>query len=291
MIEIMPEFKKNILKFGYGINYKYEGMLSHSFDRFYVLTKFELPKVEDLKLTIISYDSTCQYLEKTKSIQSYPTKYIRDMKNYCIKIVPYVDYYKKQIDYYNQMAYEIITNKLALILPTFPKQERQKRGTLTSLITGVVNLAYEGISSFLHYKRQKALNKAAQAMENKVDLQCNRVFHLEDSMVMYGIYNSDTSETLTDTVHRLHNQTTWNEKLFAGKIDDWYHWYLSEKGVGHYAINSLQFLTTAREKYVRMFERFINQLKMYAISFLLPSELSKVFQEVKIALQTTNRGL
>ena len=62
----MPELKKNILKFGYGINYKYEGMLSHSFDRFYVVTKFELSKVEDIKLTMISYDSTCQYLEKSK---------------------------------------------------------------------------------------------------------------------------------------------------------------------------------------------------------------------------------
>ena len=48
-IEIMLELKKNISKFGYGINYKYEGLLSHSFDRFYVVTKFELPKVEDLK--------------------------------------------------------------------------------------------------------------------------------------------------------------------------------------------------------------------------------------------------
>ena len=42
------ELKRNVLKFGYGINYKYEGTLSHSFDRFYVVTKFELPKVEDL---------------------------------------------------------------------------------------------------------------------------------------------------------------------------------------------------------------------------------------------------
>ena len=94
----MLELKKNILKFGYGINYKYEGMLSHSFDRFYVVTKFDLLKVEDSKLTMISSDSTCQYLEKAKSIQSYPTQYIRDMKNYWVKIAPYVDYYKKQID-------------------------------------------------------------------------------------------------------------------------------------------------------------------------------------------------
>ena len=83
MIEMMPELKKNILKFGYGINYQYDGMLSHSFDRFYVVTKFELTKVEDLKLTMIPYDSTCQYLEKAKS-----NPYITDMKNYCIKIAP-----------------------------------------------------------------------------------------------------------------------------------------------------------------------------------------------------------
>ena len=91
-------------------------------------------------------------MEKAKSIQSYPPQYIRDMKNYCIEIAPYVDYYKKQIDYYNWTAYELITNELALILPTFSKEERQKRDIITSLVTGFISLAYEGISSFLHYK-------------------------------------------------------------------------------------------------------------------------------------------
>ena len=76
---------------------------------------------------------------------------------------------------------------------------------ITSLITGFIGLAYEGISGFLHYKRQKALHKAVQAMESKVDIQCNKIFHLEDSMVLYGIYNSDTLEHLIDTVNRLHN--------------------------------------------------------------------------------------
>ena len=89
-------------------------------------------------------------------------------------------------------------------------------------------------------------------MENKVDLQCNSLSFGRFSGHA-GIYNSDTLKTLIDTVHRLHNQTSWNEKLSAGKIDDWYHWYLSEKGVGHYVINSLLFLTTAREKYVKMY--------------------------------------
>ena len=94
-----------------------------------------------------------------------------------------------------------------MILPTFTKKERQQRGILTSLITGFIGLAYEGISSFLHYKRQKDLHKAVYAMENKVDIQHNEIFNLEDSMVMYGIYNSDTLEDLINTVHRLHNIT------------------------------------------------------------------------------------
>ena len=39
-IKFNPELQKNILNFGYGINYKYEGMLVHSFDMFYIVTKF-----------------------------------------------------------------------------------------------------------------------------------------------------------------------------------------------------------------------------------------------------------
>ena len=58
-------------------------------------------------------------------------------------------------------------------------------------------------------------------------------------MVTYAIYISDTLEKLINTVHKMHNTTTWNEKLFVGKLNNWYQWYLSKDGVGHYAINSL----------------------------------------------------
>ena len=55
-VKIKLELQKNILKFGYGISYKHEGMLAHSFDRFYVVTKFILPMMDDLKLSLINYD-------------------------------------------------------------------------------------------------------------------------------------------------------------------------------------------------------------------------------------------
>ena len=126
-------------------------------------------------------------------------------------------------------------------------------------------------------------------------------FPFKDSMVLYGIYNSDTLENLIDTVHRLHNQSTWNERLFTGGIEKWYRWSLSAKGVNHYAINSLLFLTTAREKYVKMYERLINQLRMFSqvirvlskgylpISLLLASKLNTLLQVVKEVLQFDNR--
>ena len=78
-------------------------------------------------------------------------------------------------------------------------------------------------------------------------------------MVMYGIYNLDTLEKLINTVHRMHNKRTWNEKLFAGKLNHYYS-YLSKDGVGHYAINSLFYLTIMKEKYIKTYKRFISQL-------------------------------
>ena len=80
---IMPKLKRNILNFGYGVNFKYEGTLSHSFDRFYIVTKFELPKTEDLRLMTFKFDFECSYANST----STNTHYAKLLK-YCMKIMP-----------------------------------------------------------------------------------------------------------------------------------------------------------------------------------------------------------
>ena len=38
-----------------------EGKHSHSFDRFYVVTKFILPTIEDTKISPITFDIECSY--------------------------------------------------------------------------------------------------------------------------------------------------------------------------------------------------------------------------------------
>ena len=75
-IEIRPKLQRNILNFGYGINYKYEGMLAHSFDRFYVVTKFMLPTIGDLKFSKLNFDYTCVYMEKECAQNMDSRKYL-----------------------------------------------------------------------------------------------------------------------------------------------------------------------------------------------------------------------
>ena len=197
-------------------------------------------------------------------------------------------------------VHNILTEEILLILPNFPKNRNKKRGIVTSLVTGFIQLACEGILSYLHNKRQKALKIAFMTMENQINTHRNKFFHLEDSVVMYGIYNLETLEKLFDTVHKMHNKTTWNQRLFAGKLNYWYQWYLTKEGVQHYAINSLLYITTMREKYVRLYEKFISELKMYAnvtrilskgylpISLLPQMKLEKMLSEVKKVIQMSN---
>ena len=94
-VDVMPELKKNVLNFRYGANVKYEGMLSHSFDRFYVVARYEIPKIETLRFTTFSFDLTCNHLNISK--KSYLLRYIR----HCKRRAPYVKFYKQQIEYYN----------------------------------------------------------------------------------------------------------------------------------------------------------------------------------------------
>ena len=93
-----PKLKKNILNFGYGINYKYEGMIAHSFDRFYVVAKFILPTIGDLKFSKLNYDDTCAYVNNKNAQNTETRKYMLDLNTFCKKIEPFVIYYRRLIN-------------------------------------------------------------------------------------------------------------------------------------------------------------------------------------------------
>ena len=98
-VSIMLELKCNVLRFGYGVNFRYEGMLSHSFDRFYVVTKIEIHKVLDLNLIMFQFDYNCSHvvnIEKDARFKIPST--IKEMFDlYCKNIVPYMYLYKNHV--------------------------------------------------------------------------------------------------------------------------------------------------------------------------------------------------
>ena len=97
-------------------------------------------------------------------------------------------------------------------------------------------------------------------------------------------------------VHKMNNRSVWYEKFYAGHVNKWFEMYLASQGANYYAIHSLLYLRTIQEKYIKMYERFVNQLKEYShairilskgylpISLLPPLKLAKILQEVKLVL-------
>ena len=53
-------------------------------------------------------------------------------------------------------------------------------------------------------------------MESKATIEHNKLKQLENSMLMYGICNTEMVEKLINTVHHIHN-TSSHERLFAGQ--------------------------------------------------------------------------
>ena len=141
-----------------------------------------------------------------------------------------MQFYKMQINAHNKTAHHILKNEIDLILPKFPEGRKNKRRSFSAIISGFVGLAFEGIVSFLHTGSHKALHKAISAMSIKTDIQRNKLTHLENTLVMYGVYNAEILERLIKTVHALHIRQTMYESLFVGRISTAYEYYSQMHG-------------------------------------------------------------
>ena len=133
-------------------------------------------------------------------------------------------------------------------------------------------------------------------INSKSEIDHNRVYHLEDTMIMYGKYNSDTLMELVKTVHQMQNVTTWKEKVFVSEMNKWLGHKLEDiHNEFDYSIDAVLFSTAVKEKYVRMYEKLKNELKSYSrairilskgylpITLIIPSKLEAILQQLAIA--------
>ena len=139
-------------------------------------------------------------------------------------------------------------------------------------------------------------------MSNQASIQHNKLMKLDDTMLMYGIYNAETLEKLINTVHEIHNVTSSCEKLFAGEHNPtlFRMLYMDALGIQQYATNSLLFFRIIQDKYISLYRELINQLHTYVSAIrvlakgylpntlLTPKKLQRILAEVKKSLHHTN---
>ena len=170
------------------------------------------------------------------------------------------------------------------------------------MISSFIGLSYEGISSFLQHKRTGALHKAVNAMSNKANIQCNKLMKLDDTMLMYGIYNAETLEKLINTVHEIHNTTSSHKKLLAGEHNHSIFKILDAHSLAlqHYSTNSLISLRIIQNKYISLYMELITQLHIYVSAFRIlskgylphtlikPNELQEILTQVRNSFHISN---
>ena len=136
-----------------------------------------------------------------------------------------------------------------------------------------------------------------------MDTQRNKLMHLENSLVMYRIYNAETLEKLVKTVQVIHSRQSLIEGLFVGQSVAAYEVYSQMQGAHgtqHYAITSMLYLYMIKDKYIEIYNEFISQLRIYAkavrilakgylpILLITPLKLQEILDSVKETLIKTN---
>ena len=139
-------------------------------------------------------------------------------------------------------------------------------------------------------------------MNNQANTQHNKLMKLDETMLMYGIYNAETLEKLIRTLHEIHNTTLSHEKLFVGEHNHslFRILYTYALGIQQYATHSLLYLRIIQDKYISLYRELITQLCTYvsAIRILAkgylpntlinPKRLQVILTEAKKSLHNNN---
>ena len=88
----------------------------------------------------------------------------------------------------------------------------------------------------------------------------------------------------------MHNSATEIERLFTGELNTTYKWYINAPNTQGWAIDSLLYLRTVRDKCIQVYKEFITQLHIHP-------KANRIWQKViylfcllnnKVAVQKTN---
>ena len=94
-------------------------MLAHSFDRFYVIAKFTLPSIGDLKFSALHYDDTCMHLGINSICSVDKKRYMLDLRlfiNYiALNSETYISIMQQELRTCKRIGYEFYCKELFIV--------------------------------------------------------------------------------------------------------------------------------------------------------------------------------
>ena len=214
--EINPYLYENQLRFPWGVNFKYNGLLHHNLARVWIVTKFPLPPLNKFYFPSFNFHPQCDF-NKSSSSSSVPdsgpfnghlsTKghpsapaerkigvrteelnWARPwLRQVCEHSLPILSLIQKKDDFYRSKLQQLVEHDLYGNLLSHRSAGRSKRfaAIVVPAIAGLVTLAVESLSGYLQNKRHKAMAKAMDALQQNQRLTFNQLHRYKDDLLLF----------------------------------------------------------------------------------------------------------
>ena len=273
-----PDVKQNELRFPYGVNFKYNGILHHNMARVWIVTKFQIPKFEDLLFKEHDFMPECDFSITSDHDQAWTDKflYIRNwMHAVCESVRPQLKLIKEKEKFYKNELKQLLDEEILSAIPALGSAGRTKRfaAALIPAIAGLVTLAVESVSGYLQSKRNRNIAFAVRALNEENGHLKNKLNRYHSDMLLYGEFSMNSTEEIIETLNDMYSRHSQVEDMVANLSKEWPQRYLSDPaGAAVYAGDVAIYLSTVTEKYLAMLRDLLHYLHDLVVAIKTLSE-------------------
>ena len=233
------------------------------------------------------------------------------IRQICEQTLPNFQLLRKQAEYFRHMAISLIKDELYHALhslspvsvipyhttkralprlrtlldnvtessPILSARGREKRflaavgSALLPAIGKLATLAVEELGGYLQRKRNKALKTALHKLDNTVHITKNMMHQLEQDFLMYGEYDINSTNKILNMFNGLNNRTHTLELWLSGHNSVMARNYITAANGPALFSHQLQlYLNSLKEKYVRLHENLVTELRLLLRSIAILSK-------------------
>ena len=167
----------------------------------------------------------------------------------------------------------------------------------------LATIAVEHLGSYLQGRRNKAITKSLEKMDRKITLTRNMMHQLEKDLVLFGEYDTNSTESIIKMLDSLDNRSSTIERWLEGHSVAWViNFYESSNGPLIYSHLTQLYLASLKDRFIALYQALGTELKLLlkSISILSkgylppqlfpPSTLVEISQKSLAMIKAKNPG-